>query len=91
MKETEAEIRGRLAMLETLLVVTIAQLAARAAKPDETLREIMANAEDMLAAALKDAPAGNKRAAEYAQASFDHVGEAMLRHLLARTSTTSRN
>lgn len=81
MQKTEAELRGRLAMLETLLGVTIAQVAAVTDRPDVLIREIMANAETMLDAACQHAPAGEKRAAEFAQASFKHLGEAMLRHL----------
>ena len=89
-KETEAELRGRLAALETLLAVTIAQLAERTRKPDKAIREIMANAEDMLERAERAAPAGERRAAEYARAAFDQVSDAMLAHLARRALPAGR-
>lgn len=82
--DVEAELRGRLAMLETLLSVTIAQLAARLDRPDEAIAAIMANAEAMLQIAREQADPDDRRAADYAQAAFDQIGDAMERHLLAR-------
>lgn len=83
MQETEAEIRGRLVMLETLVGVTIANVAATTASPETLIRQIMANAEEMLARTADQAPDDEKRAAEYAQAAFSDLGDAMLSHLTA--------
>lgn len=81
MDDTEAELRGRIAMVETMLGVTLTHVAALTDRPDVIIRDVMANTEAMLDQALKAAPPEEKRAAEYAQAAFEAIGTAMLAHL----------
>lgn len=90
MDETEAELRGRLAMLETLVSVTIAHMAALTDHPETIIRQVMANTESMLERARETAPAGEERAAEFAQAAFDAIGDAMMAHLTARARPAGR-
>ena len=82
MQDTEAELRGRLAMLETLLSVTIAHVATLSDRPGDLIRQIMANTEDMLERASEAATSDDeRRAAEFANLSFDAISDAMVRHL----------
>lgn len=78
MNETEAELRGRLQMLETLVGVMLSQIAARLPDPARAIRDVMENAEAMIEIAARQAADDEKRAAEFAQAAFDQLSGAML-------------
>jgi len=82
MKEAEAELRGRIAMLEVFLGVLLTHAATLSERPDVFIRGVMANVEDSLERAAQDAPAEEKRAAEFAQAAFANLSDAVLAHLL---------
>lgn len=84
MEKIEAELRGRMVALETLLGVAIAQIADTTADPADLIRKIMGNAEDMIFRTVEAAAPGDRQTAEFVQAAFDQIGDAMAAHLAQR-------
>jgi hypothetical protein len=90
MDDTEAELRGRIVMQESLLAAMLTQLAERTPDPAATIGAIMANAEDLITAAGRAAAGADTHAAQYAQSAFGEFSDAIEQHLARRSKTTSR-
>lgn len=90
MTEIEAELRGRLVMLQTMVGVLLTQLARETPEPAATIQRVMANAEDLIEIAAHNAAGDDARAAEYTRAAFDELSDAIERHLLQHSQPSGR-
>jgi len=78
MEITNAELRGRMMVLELLLPVALTHLATLAPDPAQFIRAFMANAEAMIERAATAAP---KEAGDAARGAFDELSDAIAAHL----------
>lgn len=90
MEISNAELRGRMMVLELLLPMAMTRLATLAPDPDQFIRSFMANAEDMIERAAADAPPDERDAAQFARDAFDELSNAMQQHLAQRASPDGR-
>ncbi len=78
---TEAELRGRVMTLETLLMTLMGHMAAHTSDPALFTAQVMDNTQTMLRRAADTAPKEMEKTAQFALASFDALSGQMLAHL----------
>ena len=81
MEELAAEMRGRQAAIETVVMTFLAHFAAHTSDPILFTAQVMDNAQDILRRARREAPQADQRDADYALAAFAHFSAAMLAHV----------
>lgn len=79
------ELRGRMVALESIMAAMLTHVAALAPDPAALIVAVMANAEDMIAAAAAADP-GEAVAAQAARGAFDELSDALQSHLKKRRS-----
>lgn len=90
-RNAEAELRGRLVALETLVAVMLSRLAELAPDPVATIGAVMANTEDLIEEGAKAAGADHAEAARFARAAFDALSDALQQHIAQRSMSERRN
>jgi hypothetical protein len=84
MDVTNAEMRGRLMVVELLVPLALGHMATLAPDPGHFIRAFMANAEDMIERAIESATESDQEAADHARAAFGELSDAMEQHLAQR-------
>ena len=85
-----AEVRGRLAALETIVGVLITHTAELAPQPHAYLADVMDNVAAILLAARDQALPEDHRDAAHALASFERLSQFMLAHVAERMAPQGR-
>lgn len=79
-KTTEAELRGRIMTLETVMMTLLAHMAAHTDNPVLFGAQVMENAESMLRRATDDVPEEMEETAAFALTSFGNMSAQLLAH-----------
>ena len=90
MQISNAELRGRLMVLELLLPIVLTRAAEISGDPSAFISGVMANTQAMLDRAAAAAAPDEAEVAQYALGAFDELSDAMAQHLAQRSHPAGR-
>lgn len=89
MEISNAELRGRLFLMELILPIALTHIAGLSADPSAFIRNFMAQAQDMIERAAAAEPE-EREVTEFARAAFEELGDAMDNYLAQQSHKPGR-